>query len=66
MGPNGDKNAAVDSRLRVFGVKNLRVADASIMPKIVSANTNTATMMIGEKCADFIKNDWNIMENVTK
>ncbi|KAJ8716996.1 hypothetical protein PYW08_005395 [Mythimna loreyi] len=47
----------VDSRLNVFGVKRLRIADASIMPKIVGANTNAATIMIGEKAADFIKED---------
>lgn len=40
MGPNTDKKAVVDSRLRVHGMPNIRVADASIMPKIISANTN--------------------------
>lgn len=58
MGNDTDTMAVVDQYLRVRGVKNLRVIDASIMPKIVSGNTNAPTIMIGEKGADFIKNDW--------
>lgn len=49
-----DKAAVVDPQLNVNGVDGLRVADASIMPTIVSANTNAACVMIGEKAADMV------------
>jgi choline dehydrogenase len=53
MGPNDD--AVVDSQLRVRGVDRLRVADASVMPAIISGNTNAATIMIAEKASDIIR-----------
>ena len=47
-------NAVVDSDLKVHGLSGLRVIDASIMPTLVTANTNAATIMIGEKGVDSI------------
>lgn len=58
MGPGSDKMAVVDSRLNVHGMERLRVADASVFPKIPAAHTCAPTVMVAEKCADFIKDDW--------
>ncbi|MCY4151034.1 MAG: GMC family oxidoreductase N-terminal domain-containing protein [Aestuariivita sp.] len=52
-----DHLAVVDQRLRVFGINRLRIADASIMPEIVSGNTNASAIMIGEKAGDMILED---------
>jgi len=54
----------VDPELRVMGVANLRVADASVMPDIISGNTNAASIMIGEKAADMISAQYAIKRNV--
>ena len=55
MGPATDPTAVVDDQLRVHGMQGLRVADASIMPNMPSANTYATTMMIAEKAADMIR-----------
>ena len=52
-----DAAAVVDERLRVRGIERLRVVDGSIMPAVVSGNTNAAVVMIGEKGADMILQD---------
>ncbi|HMF69156.1 MAG TPA: GMC oxidoreductase, partial [Phyllobacterium sp.] len=49
------ENAVVDPQLRVRGIEGLRVCDSSIMPRLISSNTNAATVMIGEKAADIIR-----------
>lgn len=58
MGPSNDTEAVVDPQLRVYGVKGLRVADASVMPRVISGNLNAGIIMIAERCADFIKREY--------
>ncbi|CAN8023049.1 unnamed protein product [Ixodes persulcatus] len=60
MGQPWDPTTVVDPHLRVKGVGGLRVIDASIMPVIVSGNTNAPSIMIGEKGADIVKSDWSV------
>jgi choline dehydrogenase-like flavoprotein len=55
IGAESDPMAVVDPYCRVYGVQGLRVADASVMPKIVTANTNMPTIMIAERVAEFMR-----------
>ena len=55
-----DASAVVDPRLRFNGIGNLRVVDNSIMPTVISSNTNAAAIMIGEKASDMIREDYGI------
>ncbi|GAA4614676.1 GMC family oxidoreductase [Saccharopolyspora hordei] len=57
MGADDDQSKPLDARLRVKGVQGLRVADASVMPFLVTVNPNITTMAIGEKCSDMVKED---------
>ena len=52
-----DENSVVNDNLKVKGINNLRVVDASVMPTITSGNTNAPTMMIAEKASDLIIKD---------
>ena len=62
MGPDPKSNV-VDSNLRVHGIDGLRVADASIFPKLICGNINAATIMVGEKASDLVLRDQKIRES---
>ena len=53
------QNSVVDLELRVKGVKQLRVADGSILPSLVSSNTNAPILMVGERCSEFISKEYS-------
>ena len=53
MGPG--PNAVVDDKLRVHGLQNLRIADASVFPTMPSGNTNAPSILVGEKAADLLR-----------
>ncbi|CCD95551.1 putative choline (or alcohol) dehydrogenase [Bradyrhizobium sp. ORS 375] len=65
MGPADSTWATVDDQLRVHGLQGLRVADASIMPRMISANLNAATLMIGDKAADLILGKGEAVERMS-
>lgn len=63
MGPKWDKMAVVDNKCRVYGIKNLRVVDTSVIPFALTAHTNAPAYMIGEKIGYEIKRRWNALNH---
>lgn len=57
-GDAADPLAVLDARLRVRGTKGLRVADASVFPRVLAAHTQAAVVMVAEKCAAMVGEDW--------
>jgi choline dehydrogenase len=55
-----DEMSVVDSRLKVYGVENLRIADGSIMPRIATGNTMAPCVIIGELAADFVRASYGL------
>ncbi|XP_060534102.1 glucose dehydrogenase [FAD, quinone]-like isoform X2 [Cylas formicarius] len=65
MGPSSYRESVVDPTLRIHGVQNIRVADASVMPELVSGNTNAACLAIGLRAGEIIAEDWeNVKEEL--
>ena len=64
MGRSNDPMAVLDSRLRVRGVQGLRVVDAGAMPTITSGNTNSPTLMLAEKAAEWIRADYQASQGI--
>eukprot|EP01094_Clydonella_sp_ATCC50884_P026257 TRINITY_DN7152_c0_g1_i1.p1 TRINITY_DN7152_c0_g1~~TRINITY_DN7152_c0_g1_i1.p1 ORF type:complete len:594 (+),score=159.40 TRINITY_DN7152_c0_g1_i1:34-1815(+) len=60
MGPRNDGSSVVDCRLRVHGMQRLRVSDCGVMPRVVSGNTNAPTIMIAERCAAFLREQYGL------
>ena len=60
MGAETDNSSVVTPKLKVKGIENLRVVDASVMPEVPPANTNIPTIMVAEKASDIIKKDYNL------
>ncbi|GJQ78171.1 hypothetical protein Trydic_g2502 [Trypoxylus dichotomus] len=58
MGPADNPESVVDSRLRVYGIESLPVADISIMPTQITGHTNVPAFLIGEKAADMVKEEY--------
>lgn len=56
---NDPQSGVVDQHLRVHGVRNLRIADTSVFPRMLSTHTMWPAIMVGERCADFVKKDWS-------
>lgn len=65
MAPDNDSTGVVTPKLLVRGTRGLRVVDASIMPRIPAAHTHAAVVMIAEKAADLVKEQWGINDKYT-